>query len=661
MEDKYLWLEDVLGEKSLNWVKSQNAASVPALQKEESFSKISSKFEEILGNKDRIAFVDHIDQGMVYNFWTDETNLQGLWRRTTVEDFQKPNPSWEILLDLDKLSKDENQKWVFGGASLSHTKKLALIYLSPGGSDADYIREFSLETKKFVDDGFSLPFSKGGAVWLSDDEIIAYRDFGPGSMTASGYPKTARRLKRGQDPLKNPILFEVQDTDNSVGAEAKEHKGVVEVVFNRSIDFYRSEYFLYDGSSIKKLNLPEMTTFNSKHGDYFFMQIASDWREFKQGDCLAYFYKADTVELVFRPDERSSIYSARFNRDGAYLVIDRDVTSKLYKFTRKNGAWESLHIEMPENGSIDYLVTDEDKNQFFVGFSSFNTPMTYFYGSESKIVKSIRSNPSFFNHENIESHQHFVKSLDGTMIPYFLVHQKGLKMDGKNPTIIYGYGGFEISLKPAFSNIIGSGWLEHGGVFVITNIRGGGEYGPRWHQSALKEKRDRAYEDFFAIAEDLFKRNITSKEHLGAQGGSNGGLLMGVCYTRRPDLFKAINCGVPLLDMQRYHKLLAGFSWVAEYGNPDDEVDGKYIRNLSPYHRIEKDRKDYPVIFLNTSTKDDRVHPGHARKFAAKLEEFGHPYYYHENIDGGHAGASNLKELANMKALDYAFFWKHLK
>ena len=661
MEDKYLWLEDVLGEKSLNWVKSQNAASVPALQKEESFSKISSKFEEILGNKDRIAFVDHIDQGMVYNFWTDETNLQGLWRRTTVEDFQKPNPSWEILLDLDKLSKDENQKWVFGGASLSHTKKLALIYLSPGGSDADYIREFSFETKKFVDDGFSLPFSKGGAVWLSDDEIIAYRDFGPGTMTASGYPKTARKLNRGQDPLKAPIIFEIESTDNSVGAEAKEHNGVVEVVLNRSLDFYHSEFFLYDGSSVKKLNLPEQTSFNHKHGDYFFIQIASDWRGFKQGDCLAYFYKTDAIELVFRPDERSSIYSARINSDGAYLIIDRDVTSKLYKFTRKNSAWESLHIEMPENGSIDYLVTDEDKNQFFVGFSSFNTPMTYFYGSESKIVKSIRSNPSFFNHENIESHQHFVKSLDGTMIPYFLVHQKGLKMDGKNPTIIYGYGGFEISLKPAFSNIIGSGWLEHGGVFVITNIRGGGEYGPRWHQSALKEKRDRAYEDFFAIAEDLFKRNITSKEHLGAQGGSNGGLLMGVCYTRRPDLFKAINCGVPLLDMQRYHKLLAGFSWVAEYGNPDDEVDGKYIRNLSPYHRIEKDRKDYPVIFLNTSTKDDRVHPGHARKFAAKLEEFGHPYYYHENIDGGHAGASNLKELANMKALDYAFFWKHLK
>ena len=367
------------------------------------------------------------------------------------------------------------------------------------------------------------------------------------------------------------------------------------------------------------------------------------------------------MDLIFRPKKNSSVYSGKILKDGLLLIVDTDVKGNLLFLKKDNNSWVSERIDLPVNGSIDMLVGNSKSNDFFVAYDSFNTPVSYYYGNKNKIVSVVKKQPTYFNFENIEVHQHFVKSPDGTSVPYFLVHSKDMKLDGKNPTILYGYGGFEISLKAHFNNILGKAWLDKGGVYVLANIRGGGEYGPSWHQSALKENRQRAYDDFFAVAEDLITRKITSPAHLGAQGGSNGGLLMGVCYTQRPDLFKAINCGVPLLDMRRYHKLLAGYSWIAEYGNPDDEVDGAFIRDLSPYHKINDAQKNYPVIFLHTSTKDDRVHPGHARKFAAKLEEHGFDYHYHENIDGGHAGASNLLELAFMKALDYAFFWKYLK
>ena len=661
MQDQYLWLEDVLGEKALTWVREQNAKSIPAIKEGGLLNNIAEKFEKILANKDKTPFASSIKKGFVYNFWTDDENLQGLWRRASVESYSSGNPAWEVLLDLDALSKSEGQKWVFNGVDFSADTLLAMVYLSPGGTDADYAREFNLETKRFVDNGFFLPLSKGNATWLNKNELLVSRDFGDGSLTSAGYPKSVRLWKRGEELAKAAQVFEIQPTDNSVGTDLSVFNGKTEIIIIRNIDFYHAEYFFYKDGQVTKINMPEQMTFWSRYKEGFVIQIATDWRGYKQGDCVFYNPQNEQVELIWKIDEKSSIYSSDIVKDGLLLIIDRDVTSGLFLFSKEGGQWTSTQIELPKNGSIDQLVADHDGDDFFVGYGSFKTPFTYYYGKKDKIIRTIKVMPSFFDHESIEVEQHFVKSLDGTMVPYFLVHKKDIVLDGKNPTILYGYGGFEISLKSNFSNLLGSGWLEMGGVYALSNIRGGGEYGPRWHQSALKANRDRAYEDFFAIAEDLIARKITSPQHLGAQGGSNGGLLMGVCYTRRPDLFAAIDCGVPLLDMQRYHKLLAGYSWIAEYGNPDDEEDGRYIRNLSPYHNIKKDEKNYPVIFLNTSTKDDRVHPGHARKFAAKLLEYGHTYFYHENIDGGHAGASNLKELAFMKALDYAFFWQHLK
>lgn len=661
MEDKYLWLEEVLSDESLGWARAQNKKTIEMFESHDWFNDDVSSIQTILESKEKIPFVYFIKDEFVYNFWTDEKNIQGLLRRTTIASYKEANPSWDTILDVDALSSKEGQKWVFHDITISPNKLRALISLSPGGTDADVMREFDLTSRSFVEDGFELPVAKGGAEWLSDDELFVTRDLGPDTVTSSGYARLIKRWKRGE-PLENAqTIFEITPENNAISMSVYHENGKSSFVGIKHIDFYTTEYFKYDGSTFKQLKLPKKLDTLGGRLDGAFLSLSQVYEEFLIGDIVYFNYANEKMELVYRPDSKSSMYSFRIIKDGALAIIDTDVKSNLYFFRKANGVWERERIDLPLNGSIDMLSTNSEQNDFFVSFDSFNMPVSYYYGSKNKIEAIVKRQPGYFDFDNVEVHQHFAKSPDGTMVPYFLVHKKGINLDGKNPTILYGYGGFEISLKAHFNNVLGKAWLDKGGVYVLSNIRGGGEYGPQWHQSALKENRQRAYDDFYAIAEDLFAKKITTPAHLGAQGGSNGGLLMGVCYTQRPDLFAAINCGVPLLDMHRYHKLLAGYSWIAEYGNPDDALDGAFIRNLSPYHKINDGETNYPMMFLNTSTKDDRVHPGHARKFAAKLEEYGFDYIYHENIDGGHAGASNLKEVAFMKAMDYAFFWKYLK
>lgn len=661
MEDKYLWLEEILSEESLAWARSQNKKTIEMFSAYDWFAKDVKDIQTILESKEKIPFVYFIKDEFVYNFWTDEKNIQGLLRRTTIENYKTATPVWDIILDVDALSETEGQKWVFHDLDISPDKKRAMVSLSPGGTDADVMREFDLGTRTFVVDGFHLPVAKGGAQWLSDDELFVGRDLGPETVTNSGYARLIKRWKRGEKLENAQTIFEVTPENNGVGMNVLHQNGESCFVATKHIDFYTTEYFKYDGSTFKQLNLPKKFDGLSGRIDGFFLSLSQIWEEFLIGDIVYFSYASEKMELVYRPDARSSVYSFRAIKDGALAILDTDVKGNFYFFKKNNNEWSREKIDLPANGSIDMLSTNSELNDFFVSFDSFNTPVSYFYGNKNKIESIVKKQPGYFDFENVEVHQHFTKSPDGTMVPYFLVHKKGIELNSKNPTILYGYGGFEVSLKAHFNNVLGKVWLDKGGVYVLSNIRGGGEYGPLWHQAALKENRQRAYDDFYAIAEDLFAKKITSPLHLGAQGGSNGGLLMGVCYTQRPDLFAAINCGVPLLDMHRYHKLLAGYSWIAEYGNPDDEVDGAFIRKLSPYQKINVAEKNYPMIFLNTSTKDDRVHPGHARKFAARLKEYGFDFIYHENIDGGHAGASNLKEVAFMKAMDYAFFWKYLK
>lgn len=659
--DKHLWLEEVLGEESLKWVKNLNAESTKSFKSWNKFEETSQKILKSLETKEKIPFVHFIDRGFVYNLWSDDLHVQGIFRRISLVDYNNQKNSWETLLDLDQLSQTENQKWVYHGFHLSPNGKSAMVALSPGGTDANIIREYDMESKTFSTQGFHLPLSKGSVEWFNNDILLITRDFGAETVTHCGYPRQLRKWHRTQKIEEAPVIFEIPATESFLFAEAEHFENSSRILVYQRVDFYSGKVFLFENDTFVNMDLPEKCDVHGFNENYYLIGLRQDWKGFKSGEVLAMSQDRHSIQSLFHPDQSSSVYSARVSQNGFYLVIDRDVKSELHFFDAKSlpNKVHSTQIPLPKNGTIDYLTTSSKDTHFFVAYESFNQPLSYFAGNNLELQK-LKEQPSFFDHQNIEVTQHFVKSFDGTSVPYFLVHKKGLIFNGKNPTILYGYGGFEISLKPRFSNAIGIGWLELGGVYVLSNIRGGGEYGPAWHQSALKNNRDRAYNDFFAIAEDLFLKKITSPDHLGAQGGSNGGLLMGVCYTKRPDLFKAINCGVPLLDMHRYHKLLAGHSWIAEYGNPDDEQDGAYIRQLSPYHRLDDKFQKTPMLYLHTSTKDDRVHPGHARKFAAKCLEYNYPVYYFENIDGGHAGAANLKELANMKTFDFAFFWSVL-
>lgn len=659
MQDKYLWLEDILSEESLSWVKERSQEALKKLSQHKMFSEIETKSLEIFASKDKIPYVS-IEGDYLYNLWTDHLNIQGLYRRTTIEEFLKSTPHWEILIDLDELSSKENIKWVFNGFVLDRAHKKALVFLSPGGSDADIMREFDVEKKIFVENGFTLPESKGGAHWIDENTIRIERVFDEDSATTSGYARTIRDLKRGESLESAKIIFEVDKTDMVAGAQVFDDGHQLYFYLRKTIDFYHYEDFLIENGQLKKINLPQMSeNFGIVNGESIVI-LHQDWGEYKAGDIISYHLAMNKCEKIFSPLLNQSVGNISLTKNGFYALIDEDVKSSLYLFSKEHiDNWQSRKVDLPANGTLNRISSSFDSTHFFVNYTSFNTPSTYYYGTKDKVHSIAKVVPSFFNHKDILVEQHFVKSLDGTSIPYFLVYKKDVLFNGTNPTILYGYGGFNIPLKPWFDNALGTSWLEFGGVYVIANIRGGGEYGPLWHQAALKEKRARAYEDFFAVAEDLIAKKITSPKNLGAMGGSNGGLLMGVCYTQRPDLFAAINCGVPLLDMHRYHKLLAGASWMAEYGNPDDAEDGAYIRSISPYQNIEENKK-YPVIYLNTSTKDDRVHPGHARKLAAKLLEYKHPVFYYENILGGHGGASNFKEFAFNHALDMCFFWEFL-
>lgn len=660
MVDKYLWLEEIQGEKALEWAKEKSASSTDRLKAHPLFTEIEKKALAFYGTKDKIPYVS-IEGEHVYNLWTDDDHIQGIYRRTKIKEYLKTSPVWETLLDLDLLSKTENIKWVFQGFELNENETRALVFISPGGSDANIMREFDLLKKEFLPDGFSLPESKGSADWIDDNTIRVERIFDEDSKTNSGYARTVREWKRGTSLASAQVIFEVNKSDMSSYSKKVRTINSTFLFLGRQIDFYNIEEKVFQNDKWIDLTLPKMVEDFGIVANKYIVILKEDWKEFKTGDIITYDLITHQSKKIFTPAANESIYSLKRTHNGFYVIIDEDVKGTLYKYKLDgNDCWSKVKIDLPKNGSLDFLSADYKSAHFFIGFSSFNQPLTYYYGEEDKIITVAKVSPSFFNHQDIIVEQKFVPSLDGTNIPYFLAYKKGIKFDGSNPTILYGYGGFEISLKATFNNGIGASWLDRGGVYVLSNIRGGGEYGPSWHQCALKENRHRSYEDFFAIAEDLIKNKITSKEHLGAMGGSNGGLLMGVCYVQRPDLFKSINCGVPLLDMYRYHKLLAGASWIAEYGDPDDENDGRYIKSISPYQKI-KEKENYPVIFLNTSTKDDRVHPGHARKFVAKLLEYGHDVYYYENMLGGHGGASNFKESAINHALGMCFFWSTLK
>ncbi|RMH92901.1 S9 family peptidase [Lysobacter pythonis] len=668
--DSHQWLEDVGGDKALAWVRERNAKAEAELASTPQFKRLEAEILAILDSDAKIPAVKKMGE-WYYNFWQDKANPRGLWRRTTLAEYRKPNPKWETLLDIDVLNEAEGENWVWHGANcLRPSYERCLIALSRGGADADVTREFDLGARGFVEGGFFRPEAKGGMDWIDRDTVFVYTDFGDGSQTSSGYPRIAKRWKRGTPLSAAETVFEGKPGDMYISAMHDDTPGFERDFISNTIAFYNNElYLLGKDGKLAKVHAPNSVE-KDVHREWLALQPREDWtvggKTYKGGSYLvANFddWMAGKRELtvLFEPTERSSLAGATWTRNHVVLNVLEDVKNRLTVMTPGKAGWKRGEFAgAPAIGTIGVGAVDSDESDaVWLTVSGFTSPTTLAIAEIGQAPRVLKTMPSFFDASNQVVEQHFATSQDGTKVPYFIVHEKDMKLDGENPTLLYGYGGFEISLTPGYSGAIGKGWLEKGGVYVVANIRGGGEYGPRWHRAALKRNRHKAYEDFAAVARDLAARKITRPARLGIRGGSNGGLLTGNMLTQYPELFGAVVIQVPLLDMRRYNKLLAGASWMAEYGDPDKPEEWAFIREFSPYHLFDPARQ-YPPTLILTSTRDDRVHPGHARKMMAKMEAAGKNVRYYENIEGGHGGAADNRQAAHMNALYLTFLWNQL-
>ncbi len=677
-EDPYLWLEDVGSEKSLDWARAQNAISQKELEALPEFAPIRAKALEVLDSKERIPFV--VKRGeFLYNFWQDENNKRGLWRRTTLDEYRKPGTRWETVLDLDKLASEENENWVWKGADcLAPKHERCMLSLSRGGADATVRREYDIATRSFVKNGFALPEAKNILTWKGPDTLLVATDFGPGTLTTSGYARMVKEWTRGSPLDQAALVYEGKVTDTYVAPITDRAQGVQRDFVLVVPMFFKGELFQLDKGKLVKLDLPIDAKPRTMR-EWLFVQLRSAWttggKTYPQGALLVIDYGrfmagARDFSVLFEPSERRSLASYSVTKNFVLVNELDNVKSRLYEWSRASGAWTRKEVPLPGLGTVTAGALTEDEepddsgittDDYFLTHTGFLTPPTlYLAKAGAKDREKLKALPAFFDPAPYTVEQFEAKSRDGTMIPYFVLRAKAMKFDGTNPTLLYGYGGFEISNLPTYSGTIGNAWLANGGVFVQSNIRGGGEFGPRWHQAALKENRQKAFDDFAAIAEDLIARKITSPKHLAMYGGSNGGLLVGAVMLQRPELFKAVVCGVPLLDMKRYNQLLAGASWMAEYGNPDIPAEWEYISKYSPYQNVKAGMK-LPRTFFFTSTRDDRVHPAHARKMMARMAEQGHDALYYENIEGGHAASANNPQVAYRQALMYSFLLKELR
>ncbi|TPV58974.1 S9 family peptidase [Aestuariibacter sp. GS-14] len=680
-EDPYLWLEEVEGEQALGWVKGQNNRTLAQLQANPVYASLEAQALDIVNSSERIPY-GSIRNGQVYNFWQDATNVRGLWRKTSLESYATDQPEWDTIVDFDALATLENKNWVYKGADCYTAKDIAnykcLVSLSDGGKDAVTVREFDLSAKQFLSDGFTLPEAKSGAEWVDYNTLLVTTNWGGdgSTLTESGYPSVVKRWKRGTPLEQADTLFTASKTD--VGAfpftldkaDGSKVEGVVVAP-----TFFTREYYLFSGAQVVKLPLPEQSDLVGLYEEQLFFTVKQDWTVtvdgndilFKSGSLLAMPFvvsssitQATIPEVVFEPNERQAIEDVTMTKGQILMTLSDNVVGNVFAITKGKSGWISTKLDLPANGTLSVSFADPDEDTVFVNYEGFLTPDSLMsYSASTGKVSTLKSLPSWFDADDLVVEQKQVASKDGTLIPFFVIHKKGIKHDGNTPTLLYGYGGFQVSMRPSYNGLRGKLWLERGGAFVLANIRGGGEFGPKWHQAGLKTHRQVIYDDFIAVGEWLIDHKLTSPEHLGIQGGSNGGLLMGVMLTQRPDLWNAVIVQVPLLDMLRYHLLLAGASWVGEYGSPDVPEEREWLEAMSPYHNFHA-ATDYPEPFFVTSTKDDRVHPGHARKMAKLFEAAGKPFLYYENIDGGHSAAANQQETARRVALEFTYLTEKL-
>ncbi len=673
VEDPYLWLEDVMADKSLEWVRARNAHSKAELEAIPTFTANKDRIRAILDSKDKIPTVWKLGPHL-YNFWKDAQNPKGLLRRTSMAEYKKASPKWETVIDVDALAAKENQSWVYKSFSCLYPKwDRCLVGLSPGGGDAMQIREFDTVKKQFVAGGFEVPAAKSRVSWKDRDTIYIGTDTGPDSMTVSGYPRQVREWKRGTPLASAPVIFEGEASDVSVTGTRIWENGKPIDLMSRGLTTYTSETNVRDaaGKLTKIEKQPDAGVGFWK--DQMTFRLRSEWtvgdKVFPKGAFLVipradWFAGKRNFTMVFEPAANRSLFGVTELRSGLVVNELEDIKHKIYVWKVERGVWKRspFGVQIGEGiakTSVGALEPSSATDDYWLSYTDFLTPQSLALGALGKQPKVLKQAPTFFEAKGLVATQHFATSKDGTKVPYFQIARESVALDGNNPTLLYGYGGFEISQLPAYNPVGGAMWMERGGVYVIGNIRGGGEYGPAWHQAAKGHNRQRAYDDFIAIAEDLIARKVTQPSKLGVHGGSNGGLLTGVMLTQRPELFGAVVSAVPLLDMKRYHKLLAGASWMEEYGDPEKPEDWAVLAKYSPYQNVHAGKK-YPRVLFTTSTRDDRVHPGHARKMVARMLEQGHDVLYYENIEGGHAGAADNEQASFMFAASFTFFAKQL-
>jgi prolyl oligopeptidase len=668
--DPYLWLEDVHGERSMEWVKAQNARSTAVLRADPDFQPDYDAILRVMDASDRIPYGD-LDHQYVFNFWQDARHPKGLWRRTGIADYARPSPSWEVLLDLDRLAAEEGENWVWKGAECSPSLKRCLLHLSRGGGDAVVVREFDLVSRVFVPGGFRLEEAKSSITWLDEDSVLFGTDFGPGSMTASGYPRIVKRWRRDEPMTQARTIYEASVGDVGASGVVFHEPGGTIALVQRDVSFFSAEYHLLTAAqTLQRLPLPLGADLKGAQGRHLIFTLREGWTPpqaapIARGALIAYpvvlqgtAAPTDAVSVLYTPDARSSIDEVVAGRDAVYASLYHDVTGSIHAFRPgPRGAWSDSTLALPAGGSTHIVSANGWGPEAYFRFESYTQPTTLYADAGEGRPVAIKSLPARFDASNLITEQYFAVSADGTRIPYFITRPRNL--GGPAPTVLYGYGGFEVSETPSYSANFGLLWLTRGGVFAVANIRGGGEYGPGWHQAALGANRQKSFDDFQAVAQDLVRRGLTMPAQLGIMGGSNGGLLVSASMVERPELFGAVVCQVPLIDMIRYTQIGAGASWEAEYGDPARAADRAWILRYSPYQNVSAERKYPPVLFV-TATSDDRVTPVHARKMAARMQAQGHRVLFYENTDGGHAAAADHKQAAEMWALSFVYLKQKL-
>ncbi len=672
--DPYLWLEEIEGDRALAWVEAENSRSLPVLESHPLFEALHSEATTILTSESRLPY-GQIIGAHVYNFWQDAEHVRGLWRRASLSSYIAGRPDWQTLIDVDQLARDAKENWVFNSYNcLGKNSDRCLIELSRGGQDKAVYREYSLQTAGFVPDGFQIPEARTFVSWVDADHLLVATDWGEESLTSSGYSNEVRFWKRGK-PLETATRVKtISNDDTLIGPSLlKSDQGNVPLLFRYFADWNEQEVFLYDpDGALRLLPFPKRTDVQGLFGREIIIGLREDWRyggqSYRTADILAFDLDTNSATLVLRPKDNQAVNDIAVVGDDLAIELLEDVNGALLRMKKSGAAWAGQSVPVPANGVVDIISSSDKGEHLLISFESFTQPNTLYNVSPDNTVTAVMATDDLYDASDVEVRQHFATSADGTRVPYYIVGKSDVLEQGDAPAIEYAYGGFLSAVRPVYYEnpsrpqhgaLAGKLWVSRDGVLAIANIRGGGEYGPRWHQAALKLKRQRAFDDYYAVAEDMIERGYTSSDKLGALGRSNGGLLLGAALIQRPDLYAAFDIGVPLLDMLRYSQLGAGASWTGEYGDPAIPEERAALAEYSPYQNL-KPGQPYPKVLFYTSTQDDRVHPGHARKMAAKMRDYGYDFYYYENTEGGHGGTANQDQLAYRTALEYAYFFTML-